>query len=169
MEEYAIAAQVWKLSTCDLCEIARNSVLQSGLSHQVRCGRPSVSLGLSTRAQGVPVGLALSRLWGGEEGDKQGPCHTETHVLGKSTEEACEFSWLLCPFSDLYSNVSSSEAISNHRSTIDTFAIILHPFNLLFFILFIIIYLVICNYVFFCLSRMEFPVGWRLFCSASYP
>ncbi|XP_019311829.1 AMP deaminase 3 isoform X1 [Panthera pardus] len=34
MEEYAIAAQVWKLSTCDLCEIARNSVLQSGLSHQ---------------------------------------------------------------------------------------------------------------------------------------
>lgn len=36
MEEYAIAAQVWKLSTCDLCEIARNSVLQSGLSHQVR-------------------------------------------------------------------------------------------------------------------------------------
>uniref|UniRef100_A0A8B9HVR0 AMP deaminase n=1 Tax=Astyanax mexicanus TaxID=7994 RepID=A0A8B9HVR0_ASTMX len=34
MEEYAIAAQLWKLSTCDLCEIARNSVLQSGLSHQ---------------------------------------------------------------------------------------------------------------------------------------
>ncbi|XP_041053588.1 AMP deaminase 3-like isoform X1 [Carcharodon carcharias] len=34
MEEYAIAAQVWKLSTCDLCEIARNSVLQSGLSHE---------------------------------------------------------------------------------------------------------------------------------------
>ncbi|CAH2325556.1 AMP deaminase 3 [Pelobates cultripes] len=32
MEEYAIAAQVWKLSTCDLCEIARYSVLQSGLS-----------------------------------------------------------------------------------------------------------------------------------------
>ncbi|XP_067850361.1 AMP deaminase 3 isoform X3 [Heptranchias perlo] len=34
MEEYAIAAQVWKLSTCDQCEIARNSVLQSGLSHK---------------------------------------------------------------------------------------------------------------------------------------
>uniref|UniRef100_A0A7N8XJF1 AMP deaminase n=2 Tax=Mastacembelus armatus TaxID=205130 RepID=A0A7N8XJF1_9TELE len=34
MEEYAIAGQLWKLSTCDLCEIARNSVLQSGLSHQ---------------------------------------------------------------------------------------------------------------------------------------
>ncbi|XP_006782420.1 AMP deaminase 3b isoform X2 [Neolamprologus brichardi] len=34
MEEYAIAAQLWKLSTCDLCEIARNSVVQSGLSHE---------------------------------------------------------------------------------------------------------------------------------------
>lgn len=38
MEEYAIAAQLWKLSTCDLCEIARNSVVQSGLSHQVMSG-----------------------------------------------------------------------------------------------------------------------------------
>jgi len=35
MEEYAIAAQLWKLSTCDVCEIARNSVVQSGLSHEV--------------------------------------------------------------------------------------------------------------------------------------
>uniref|UniRef100_A0A7N6BX87 AMP deaminase n=1 Tax=Anabas testudineus TaxID=64144 RepID=A0A7N6BX87_ANATE len=34
MEEYAIAAQLWKFSTCDVCEVARNSVLQSGLSHQ---------------------------------------------------------------------------------------------------------------------------------------
>lgn len=41
MEEYAIAAQVWKLSTCDLCEIARNSVLQSGLSDKVSmAGKP---------------------------------------------------------------------------------------------------------------------------------
>lgn len=39
MEEYAIAAQVWKLSTCDLCELARNSVLQSGLSHKVNSVR----------------------------------------------------------------------------------------------------------------------------------
>lgn len=36
MEEYAIAAQLWKLSTCDVCELARNSVQQSGLSHQVQ-------------------------------------------------------------------------------------------------------------------------------------
>uniref|UniRef100_A0A3B4G9V5 AMP deaminase n=1 Tax=Pundamilia nyererei TaxID=303518 RepID=A0A3B4G9V5_9CICH len=34
MEEYAIAAQVFKLSTCDMCEIARNSVLQSALSDE---------------------------------------------------------------------------------------------------------------------------------------
>ena len=35
MEEYSIAAQVWKLSTCDMCEIARNSVQQSGFPHEV--------------------------------------------------------------------------------------------------------------------------------------
>ncbi|KAI5185618.1 AMP deaminase [Nematocida homosporus] len=29
MEEYSIAAQIWKLSSCDQCEIARNSVLIS--------------------------------------------------------------------------------------------------------------------------------------------
>uniref|UniRef100_A0AC34FFZ1 AMP deaminase n=1 Tax=Panagrolaimus sp. ES5 TaxID=591445 RepID=A0AC34FFZ1_9BILA len=36
MEEYSIAAQVWKLSTCDMCELARNSVLQSGFEHEVK-------------------------------------------------------------------------------------------------------------------------------------
>lgn len=30
VEEYSVAAQVWKLSSTDLCELARNSVLQSG-------------------------------------------------------------------------------------------------------------------------------------------
>lgn len=30
LEEYSISAHVWKLSTVDLCEIAKNSVLQSG-------------------------------------------------------------------------------------------------------------------------------------------
>lgn len=37
MEEYSIATQVWKLSSCDMCELARNSVLMSGFSHKVRC------------------------------------------------------------------------------------------------------------------------------------
>lgn len=35
MEEYSIAAQVWKLSSCDMCELARNSVLMSGFPHKV--------------------------------------------------------------------------------------------------------------------------------------
>ena len=30
LEEYSVAAQVWKMSTTDICEVARNSVLQSG-------------------------------------------------------------------------------------------------------------------------------------------
>ena len=33
IEEYSIAAQVWKLSAVDLCELARNSVLQSSFEH----------------------------------------------------------------------------------------------------------------------------------------
>ncbi|TNN82937.1 AMP deaminase 2 [Liparis tanakae] len=36
MEEYSIAAQVWKLSSCDMCELARNSVLMSGFSQGVK-------------------------------------------------------------------------------------------------------------------------------------
>jgi len=35
MEEYSIAAQVWKLSSCDMCELARNSVIMSGFPEQV--------------------------------------------------------------------------------------------------------------------------------------
>ena len=36
MEEYSIAAQIFKLSSSDLCELARNSVLMSGFSHDVK-------------------------------------------------------------------------------------------------------------------------------------
>eukprot|EP01116_Phalansterium_solitarium_P007576 TRINITY_DN2031_c0_g2_i3.p1 TRINITY_DN2031_c0_g2~~TRINITY_DN2031_c0_g2_i3.p1 ORF type:complete len:916 (-),score=369.95 TRINITY_DN2031_c0_g2_i3:827-3574(-) len=36
IEEYSIAAQVWKLSSVDLCEIARNSVLQSGFDDGIK-------------------------------------------------------------------------------------------------------------------------------------
>ncbi|XP_057416255.1 probable AMP deaminase isoform X2 [Lotus japonicus] len=36
LEEYSVAAKVWKLSSCDLCEIARNSVYQSGFSHPAK-------------------------------------------------------------------------------------------------------------------------------------
>ncbi|CAF3742780.1 unnamed protein product [Rotaria sp. Silwood1] len=36
MEEYSIAAQIWRLSSIDMCELARNSVLMSGHSDQVK-------------------------------------------------------------------------------------------------------------------------------------
>lgn len=42
MEEYSIAAQVWKLSSCDMCELARNSVLMSGFSHKVSASSPLI-------------------------------------------------------------------------------------------------------------------------------
>ena len=35
MEEYSIAATVWKMSSVDMCELARNSVLMSGYRHKV--------------------------------------------------------------------------------------------------------------------------------------
>lgn len=36
MEEYSIATQVWHLNACDICEIALNSVYQSGFEHSVK-------------------------------------------------------------------------------------------------------------------------------------
>ena len=36
MEEFAVAAQVWKLTSTDLCELARNSVVQSGFESCVK-------------------------------------------------------------------------------------------------------------------------------------
>ena len=33
LEEYSVARQVYSLSNCDVCELARNSVLQSGFEH----------------------------------------------------------------------------------------------------------------------------------------
>ncbi|XP_037072081.1 AMP deaminase 2-like isoform X2 [Pollicipes pollicipes] len=36
MEEYSIAAQVWKLSSTDMSELCRNSVLQSGFPHEIK-------------------------------------------------------------------------------------------------------------------------------------
>ncbi|XP_065828856.1 uncharacterized protein [Oscarella lobularis] len=36
LEEYSIAAKVWRLSNCDQCEVARNSVRQSGFDTQLK-------------------------------------------------------------------------------------------------------------------------------------
>eukprot|EP01094_Clydonella_sp_ATCC50884_P001547 TRINITY_DN11159_c0_g1_i1.p1 TRINITY_DN11159_c0_g1~~TRINITY_DN11159_c0_g1_i1.p1 ORF type:complete len:1275 (+),score=439.06 TRINITY_DN11159_c0_g1_i1:252-4076(+) len=37
LEEYSIAAQMYRLSECDLSELAANSVLMSGYSHEEKC------------------------------------------------------------------------------------------------------------------------------------
>jgi len=49
MEEYSIAAQVWKLSSCDMCELARNSVTQGGFAREVK----DYWLGPNHRREGV--------------------------------------------------------------------------------------------------------------------
>ncbi|CAJ2513358.1 Uu.00g014770.m01.CDS01 [Anthostomella pinea] len=36
MEEYAVAAQIYKLSAVDMCELAKNSVKQSGYEHAIK-------------------------------------------------------------------------------------------------------------------------------------
>lgn len=36
IEEYSVAAQIWKLGSGDMCEIARNSVIASGFSHSIK-------------------------------------------------------------------------------------------------------------------------------------
>lgn len=36
IEEFSVAAQIWKLSGTDMCEVARNSVLQSGYEDQIK-------------------------------------------------------------------------------------------------------------------------------------
>ena len=43
MEEYSIAAQVWKLSPCDMCELAKNSVSMSGYNHKVQTKTRNIS------------------------------------------------------------------------------------------------------------------------------
>ncbi|KAI9284706.1 hypothetical protein BC943DRAFT_337992 [Umbelopsis sp. AD052] len=36
IEEYSVAAQIWKLSSSDMCELARNSVIQSGWEMKIK-------------------------------------------------------------------------------------------------------------------------------------
>ncbi|CAG8475248.1 6967_t:CDS:10 [Acaulospora morrowiae] len=36
IEEYSVAAQIWKLSSSDMCELARNSVVQSGFEMTIK-------------------------------------------------------------------------------------------------------------------------------------
>lgn len=155
MEEYAIAAQVWKLSTCDLCEIARNSVLQSGLSHQVRCVRALPSCPFNIVQWMPAVCLALSRARGQWwTGWAEALSHWNSCSRGESG--GGDF-WIFMPalsrFSDLCSCHLLREAFPDYPFyNSHTLAIILYPFNLLFFITLIITDLVIFSYVFLYLS-----------------
>ncbi|XP_072166234.1 AMP deaminase 2-like [Diadema setosum] len=56
MEEYSIAVQVWKLTSCDMCELARNSVFMSGFSTDTK----NHWLGPNYRKEG-PAGNDISR------------------------------------------------------------------------------------------------------------
>ena len=49
MEEYSIAAQVWKFTGVDMCEIARNSCYHSGYSE----GAKAYWLGDKFRREGI--------------------------------------------------------------------------------------------------------------------
>lgn len=55
IEEYSVAAQIWKLSPTDMCEISRNSVLQSGFE------------------------LSIKKRWIGVNCDKKGPDGNDVH------------------------------------------------------------------------------------------
>uniref|UniRef100_A0A0K0E1A2 AMP deaminase n=2 Tax=Strongyloides stercoralis TaxID=6248 RepID=A0A0K0E1A2_STRER len=56
MEEYSIAVQVWKLSPIDMCELARNSIYQSGFEDRVKI----YWLGVNYKHEGV-LGNDISR------------------------------------------------------------------------------------------------------------
>ncbi|XP_041470686.1 AMP deaminase 2-like isoform X3 [Lytechinus variegatus] len=56
MEEYSIAVQVWKLTTCDMCELARNSVVMSGFDAETK----DHWLGPNHRKEG-PAGNEITR------------------------------------------------------------------------------------------------------------
>ena len=59
MEEYSIAAQVWKLSSCDMCELARNSVLMSGFSQKVRTWISLATIVVVCHYNSFPPSVAL--------------------------------------------------------------------------------------------------------------
>jgi hypothetical protein len=85
VEEYSVAAQVWKMSATDLCEIARNSVLHSGFPHQARTracsGSPPPCIPAWPRGlQNTPCSAAESG------GASQCQACDVTHAAGASAE-----------------------------------------------------------------------------------
>ena len=55
MEEYSIAAQVFKFSSSDMCELARNSVQQSGFSQEV-----SRSINVNNKINNIIMNICLN-------------------------------------------------------------------------------------------------------------
>eukprot|EP00742_Colponemidia_sp_Colp-10_P003699 GILJ01003937.1.p1 GENE.GILJ01003937.1~~GILJ01003937.1.p1 ORF type:complete len:764 (-),score=122.22 GILJ01003937.1:165-2456(-) len=55
LEEYSVAAQVWKFASTDMCEIARNSVLQSGFEHHFKSHWLSPSYVLLPKPEGNDI------------------------------------------------------------------------------------------------------------------
>ena len=80
MEEYSIAAQVWKLSSCDMCELARNSVLMSGFSDRVSDSYASSSYADTDSSLVFAGEAALDRLQlqTGRSGGQRHPTHQPT-------------------------------------------------------------------------------------------
>lgn len=58
MEEYSVAAQIWKLSSCDMCEIARNSVIASGWEGELKEKWVGGRAKLVTNSDGSSVALS---------------------------------------------------------------------------------------------------------------
>lgn len=52
--------QLWKLSSCDLCEIARNSVYQSGFSHALKASKQPLSTTFKARWWSLPYYIHFS-------------------------------------------------------------------------------------------------------------
>ena len=46
IEEYSVAAQIYKLSNVDMCELARNSVLHSGFENKLKKNWISARVGV---------------------------------------------------------------------------------------------------------------------------
>lgn len=121
IEEYSVAAQIYKLSSADMCELARNSVLQSGFEAFVKRQwlGPHFHIpgptGNDVNKTNVPPRRAIYRhtilqkersiLRGGEETFDEvircTPIPADEHVILKEIEEGIAVPEKLCPSSSI--------------------------------------------------------------------
>jgi hypothetical protein len=89
VEEYSVAGQVYKLTASDLCEIARNSVYQSGFEHAVK----SHWLGPHYQLPGPRGNGALRLLLGSRPVLPRSASHTSSSsIVQTSTRPMCRTS-----------------------------------------------------------------------------